>query len=306
MLKIEQGEAQYFRVNETGLEKSKIELDTIERVRSLVQIKGDSYKCSNVDLSQISDFSKREFRNDFKVVFPHLVEEEKSKGQHIVVATLNPDYPFLYKYVLKQGFQFHQANGKFAVATKCLHSHSLEQCPYPGFKSLSTGITCVIFNSDLTEFLAIKEKVGPYLGWKATTGSVDCDKEMPADAAVREMFEETGFSVAAEDIRLAGVAWTKNLRGNKPDLNFVFSARCEKSEEILPQESEVSEAKWISVDEFLHSDLPVSHSKPLVVKGVVAAAKRSFESLTETWQPHALHWGSGKDVTLYCPPINIS
>ena len=56
--------------------------------------------------------------------------------------------------------------------------------------------------------------------------------------------------------------------------------------------------EWLSVKDFLTAKLPVKHSKPLILQGVVEAAQKVLQT-----NPHShvqkLAWGSGKDADFY-------
>jgi 8-oxo-dGTP pyrophosphatase MutT (NUDIX family) len=199
---------------------------------------------------------------------------------------------------MNSGFKVHHAE-KDKLLIKFCFDHSEKICLYPPYKTMSLGITIVVFTPDLTHFLAVQEKLGPYKGWKAPTGGVDYDMEDERAAAVREVKEETNLNIKAEDLTLVGMAPTNNLRGRSPDRNFVFACMGDNSAEIKAQESEIKQVAWISVDQFLKEELAVNHkSRPLIIQEVVRIAKKSLEK-GSGWQGSQAFWGSGREAVLY-------
>ena len=85
--------------------------------------------------------------------------------------------------------------------------------------------------------------------WNCPSGFVDYD-ETVEDAAVREVWEETGVKIYKEDLRLIEI----DSDINRDDQNILVRYRCflrpEESKETTDEHSEpneVSEIKWIPV-----------------------------------------------------------
>lgn len=284
--------------------KYAIKSEILDKVKKLIASKTtyDPFGNCTIDLINVDEFADKMHARALKIVLPGIVESEKAQQKHLVILKISPKQVRLYKYVQQVNFVFHQAHYEFAIAIKCLRDkeHPLSQCGYPKYKTASVGVTGVVFNRELTRFLAIQESTGPYRGWKAPTGTVDYEKgEDPVKAVVREIAEETNVNISAENALLVGNSWTSCFRGTNPDINFAY-AFCtdEDSQQLKAQESEIKKVEWISVKDFLENPAPVSHDKPLILKGVVEAALEAMRS-RNGWIPQSLFWGSGKAVSFY-------
>lgn len=216
----------------------------------------------------------------------------------LIVLKLAPTHSRIHKYALDAGFCHHHADSIETVMILCLRGHLAKQCTYPAYKTVSIGVTGVVFNQTLDKFIAIKEKFGPYRDWKAPTGGVDTGEE-PVDAVVRELFEETGVQVKAEDAVLVGEGWSPNFRGTSPDINQVFAFHIDETECTLKaQEEEIEHVKWLPVEDFENMPVKLSHNKPFIIKAVVKAAQRAMQNQTG-WHAHQSAWASGKDTHFY-------
>lgn len=277
-----------------------IAIEVVEKVKTLVAGKtvNDTFGNCNIDLTGIAELKEKDYARAFQKILIDTIEQ--NSGKHLVTLKISSQQVRLYKYVQQLGFVFHQAHADHALAIKCLSGHTVEQCTYPKYKTASIGVTGVVFNRELTKFVAIQELTGPYRGLKAPTGMVDYEKgEEPIQAVVRELKEETNVHVKGEDAVLVANNWTSCFRGTNPDINYTYAFTTDEgSQELKAQATEIKKVEWKSVDEFLKMQLPVSHDKPLVIKGVVEAALTAIKN-GHAWKSQSLHWGSGKAVTLY-------
>ncbi|HZB96221.1 MAG TPA: NUDIX hydrolase [Herpetosiphonaceae bacterium] len=72
--------------------------------------------------------------------------------------------------------------------------------------------------------------------------------EQPVDAACREVFEETGVEGTALHLIETIEYWFRARRGRVHKYVDFYLLRYEEGE-ILPQETEVDDARWFSIDE---------------------------------------------------------
>lgn len=70
--------------------------------------------------------------------------------------------------------------------------------------------------------------------------------EKPIDAAVREAYEELGVTLQADNLYLVQVR--RSLATGA--FQWIYLCRLDGDTELLPNEQEVSEVKWVSIDQF--------------------------------------------------------
>lgn len=201
------------------------------------------------------------------------VAAARTAGIHVLTIKFIPELGQIISEAQAAGFTMHHGNAHEVQMIRCLQNHHDSSCSFPPYKTLSVGITMVIFNSQLDKIAAVIEKLGSSNGWKAITGSVDYGNglaETPLEAAVREAREEVGLSLNLEDVVYCGRLWTSNFRGVCPDLNEVYATVLSSEDPLKAQESELNAARWISIDEII-STKPES-----VDSRVIIAAKNAI------------------------------
>jgi ADP-ribose pyrophosphatase YjhB (NUDIX family) len=283
----------------------------MDRMRQLVSSKttNDTFGNCNIDLSSCKEFDQKECARAAKALFSEIFTNEAKNQKHMLTLKLAPTQTRLHKYALDAGMSIHHADPQSSWIVKCLKNHDAAKCTYPKYKTAIVGISGVVFSADMTKFLAVKEISGPYRGWKAPTGAVDYEKgENPLEAAVREISEETKLSISSRDAVFVGAAWTKNFRGNSPDVNYVFACKCkDETQQLKAQEEEIAKVQWISYAEFMKTPAipPVAAGTETVnavpdaeflIKKVVEAAYDALKSQSG-WSSKDLKWASGKPVT---------
>ena len=107
-----------------------------------------------------------------------------------------------------------------------------------------SGVTAVVLKGD--QLLLVRRADNG--AWTPVTGIID-PGEQPADAAVREVVEESGVRVVPE--RLAGIGVTDIVVYDNGDqsqyLDLTFGMRWTDGDPY-PADGENTEAKWFSVD----------------------------------------------------------
>ncbi len=162
-----------------------------------------------------------------------------------IPAALSPLIPA----ALAQGFAFHHATPAQLVLTHWLEVGSPSSLPV--FPSTAIGVGAFVLNAE-GHLLVVQEKRGPAARpgfWKMVTGLVDRGEEI-ADAAVREVREETGLEVVFE-----GVVGFRHAHGLPfgDDVFFVCLCRLAdpaRAAELVPQASEIAAAQWMPLADF--------------------------------------------------------
>jgi 8-oxo-dGTP pyrophosphatase MutT (NUDIX family) len=253
--------------------------------------------CSSKDPWQniTIDLSARDEVNDKvnKSAVMAIIEQKMAEKSPHLLIKLSANQARIYKWIQSiDGFKLHHSESQKLVFIRC--NHSSGNCYYPEFKTITHGITVVLFNRELTQFLAVKENTNQYRGWKAPTGGVDYEVENERMAAVREVKEETDITLSENQLRLVSLVSTNTIPGRAPDRNFVFAGICDNATELVPkpQVREIKEASWIKVEDFLSSELPLDNAKePLVLKDVVRTAMKCLTT-DQGWISKEAYWGS--------------
>jgi len=152
----------------------------------------------------------------------------------------------------EHGFVFHSAEATHLTLKAWLPTDRPNTLP--GNASHTVGVGAVVVDETATppRVLLVRECSGPAarLGiWKLPTGLVDAGEEIH-EAAVREVLEETGVKAEFIDLRAFRMAHGGNLATkNKSNLFFVCRLRAQ-SREVITQETEISEAKWFTFEEY--------------------------------------------------------
>lgn len=269
----------------------------------------DPWKNVNIDLTSINELDQKAMAHAIRALIPVMMDEAQKAGNHEFTIRYQAKHHRLGRLVVECNMVYHEAKDVMdpkvtpsVMLKKCLKNHEKDKCNYPNSKTCSVGVTGVVFNEDLTEFVSLQEIEGNYTGVKAVTGTVDHEikpNETPLSVFVREVKEETNVDVNPSEAKAAGTIWTPCFRGKVADVNFIFAARVMKADQkLVAQASEVRNVKWMNVEEFLAMQLKVKHNKPLIVK---EAVWKALCAMRNPQAPNAekFAWGSGTDNEVY-------
>jgi 8-oxo-dGTP pyrophosphatase MutT (NUDIX family) len=150
------------------------------------------------------------------------------------------------------GFSFHHTTpAQQLVLTQWLDASSPSHLP--AHPSTAVGVGAFLLNAR-GEMLVVQERRGPAARpglWKVPTGLVDRGEEV-ADAAVREVREETGVEAVFESV--VGVRHAHGVAFGCDDLFFLCVLRLkgggEGVPELVPQASEIAAAQWMRPEDF--------------------------------------------------------
>jgi len=101
----------------------------------------------------------------------------------------------------------------------------------------------VICESHQGNLLVVKAKYKPY--WSLPGGWIDRN-ESPRDAAIRELHEEIGLEVRAEELELASVINRISRRADTYLFVFRLKNRLDENVELKLQPSEIAGYDWVS------------------------------------------------------------
>ena len=145
------------------------------------------------------------------------------------------------------GFTYHHAEGDQAMLSLWLSTESENKIPT--YATHTVGVGGFVLN-EKGEVLVVKEKAsGPRAQYKLPGGMADLGEDL-GECASREVYEETG--VKTEFDTLVGFRHRHNEGiGGRSNIYFVVLLRPSGSTEIVMDESELSECKWMPLDEYI-------------------------------------------------------
>ncbi len=176
------------------------------------------------------------------------------------------------------GFEFHHAEESYVLMTLRIVEGSF----IPPYATHYIGAGAVVTNKR-NEILVVSERYrmgsgrGP--GYKLPGGALHPGEHL-ADAAVREVYEETGVHAKFES--LACLRHWHGYRYGKSDIYFVCRLSA-LSTEITMQEEEIAECLWMPVDEFLSEKSGIHAFNKSIVRaaldnpGIVPARMEGYE-----------------------------
>uniref|UniRef100_A0A6B2LEJ9 Nudix hydrolase domain-containing protein n=1 Tax=Arcella intermedia TaxID=1963864 RepID=A0A6B2LEJ9_9EUKA len=174
------------------------------------------------------------------------LQKWQSDGRKGVWLAVPLEKTYFLPILVELGFQTYHCDERRIVLNKWLPKgpSSLPRGP-----SHLVGVGGFVVN-EKNQLLVVKEKHGPVTDvWKLPGGLVDPGEELH-EAAIREVREETGIETTFSS--LLSVSTRHQAKHSIPtaDLYFICLLR-PLSAEIVRQEAEIAEARWMDVEEFL-------------------------------------------------------
>jgi len=147
---------------------------------------------------------------------------------------------------LKYGFKYHHAKKDYLMMQHWLPENEPSKLPH--YTTHFVGIGGIVINEEKDEILVIQERISTVDNmWKIPGGLVD-ENEYISDAAVREVWEETG--IKSKFNSLLGWREKRDYKWGQADIYF-FAWMTPESYEIKIDPMEIHTAKWMKIDEYL-------------------------------------------------------
>lgn len=273
----------------------------IENIQNaLVTIaKPDAFKGCVFDFTALKENDIFEETEVFKNIFRIQIEIARENGTHVLGLKVPAAWGTVMKSAIDLGFRHHHANGEYSLLNLCLSGHRASECSFPAFRTISAGVTVVVFDPTLAKVLVVTEKTGIKKP-KPVTGSIEYGEkgDTPLKTAIRELEEEVKIRVKPEDLVLVGTGWSNNYRQNNPDISYIFAVRLKEMQEPVIQQSEIAKAEWVSIDEFTKT-LEDEKDKPWLLRQVVVVAYNALKKQKGVLKPQTLYLTTGKPVEFY-------
>ena len=201
-----------------------------------------------------------------------------NEGYRLAWLSLEWEHAELIPLATSQGFRFHHTWKDSLMLTRRLSADSF----VPPFASHYVGAGGAVLSPD-DEILAVVERYGPG-HYKLPGGLVEAGEDI-ADGVRREVFEETGIETEFQG--LMAVTHAPRWIFGRASLYLVCALR-PLNREIVRQESEIAEARWMPMPEFMANER-VSPFTRDVLRAALAGDglhPRSYESSTSksTWE----------------------
>jgi 8-oxo-dGTP pyrophosphatase MutT (NUDIX family) len=199
------------------------------------------------------------------------IAQWKDEGNKLVWLEVPIERSALIPVAVAMGFFFHHSSDNYLMTVLRLQPDAF----IPPYATHYVGIGGVVLNAK-RELLVVVEKYHRMSrpGFYKLPGGALTQGEHLAEAAVREVFEETGVRTKFES--LVCLRHWHGYRYGKSDIYFV--ARLSPlSEEILQDQQEIEECRWMPVEEYLAHETVHNFNKMIV------RAALNSHGLESTW-----------------------
>lgn len=209
---------------------------------TIFKAKPDRFKCITIDTRKVKYSSDEDFEEKLQAS----VAAWKEQGIRGVWAKINIAHSTLVPICIKHGFIFHHAQSKYLMCKQWLSE--TETDTLPDYANHYLGAAGFVVN-DKNQVLVIQERFHTKPHWKLPGGHADTGEDV-AEAAVREVFEETG--VKAEFQSVICFRHQHNYRWGTDDFYFICLMKA-LTEDIVRCEKEISKVQWMDVKEYCDS-----------------------------------------------------
>lgn len=206
----------------------------------------DHYDGVTIDVSTVAP-SPTEFSEQLELL-ETLLEKKKLLWIRVPIT-----HALLIPVLTQRGFFFHHCDETEIMLVKKL----VEKPVIPTAKNFSVGVGAVVLDNN--QLLIIKNK--HYGSYMLPGGHID-KNETIKEALSREVFEETGVRVTFESIINIG-HFTKGQFG-EANLYIVCRAKAHSKHIEIHDVSEIIEAKWIDVEEYVASGETNAYNREVV------------------------------------------
>lgn len=154
-------------------------------------------------------------------------------------------------------FEFHHCDERNLMLVKKMSPYSI----VPTTKNYIVGVGAIVINDG--QLLVVKDRFSP--GYKLPGGHIDKNESIK-EAVKREVFEETGINIEFESI--VNIGHFKNGQFGESNLYIVCTAKSFSKNITINDASEITEAKWMSPEDFLKSEDTNIYNKSVVKAAV--------------------------------------
>eukprot|EP01120_Amphizonella_sp_Union-15-10_P013295 TRINITY_DN6149_c0_g2_i1.p1 TRINITY_DN6149_c0_g2~~TRINITY_DN6149_c0_g2_i1.p1 ORF type:complete len:268 (+),score=49.91 TRINITY_DN6149_c0_g2_i1:57-860(+) len=212
----------------------------------------------------------------FELALAEAVQTWKKENRTAIWLKIPIEKSFLIPTATNLNFEFHHCKPRYVMLTLWLLEKENKLPPYA---TAFVGVGGFVVN-EKKEVLVVKEKVGPAVNiWKIPGGGANPGEDI-WKGAIREVFEETG--IKTEFVSLLCFRQHNGGDFGKTDLYFVCLLK-PLTHDIKIQEDEISDCKWMPVEEFMK----IGPYKGLY-KTILELGKAGSDGAYQGWKTRAL------------------
>jgi len=212
----------------------------------MIQIKHDKHGGITADINTLPD-SLVEFEREIA----SLIKSNKDKRLLWIKVPIKKSE--FIPALTNLNFEFHHCSTNHLMLVKQL----VQESKIPTAKTHTVGVGAIVLNRD--KILVVKDNFSS--GYKLPGGYINVNETIK-DAIKREVFEETGVTIEFESI--ANIGHFMNGQFQEPSLYLVCTAIATSTKITIYDASEITEAKWIDIDQFLSSTETNNYNKSAV------------------------------------------
>ncbi|CAD8073258.1 unnamed protein product [Paramecium primaurelia] len=202
----------------------------------------DDYQCFQIEKGHYLN----QFLNNIEQFTTNIIEtikDCKSKQMKAIWIQLDSNQLALAEKLIEQGFQMHHCTQNYLLFSQWIIEN--EKSRLPNYTTHSVGAGGLIIHNN--QILLIQEKNGTKEGlWGIPGGLVD-DGELVAEAASREVKEETGLDVEPYDcFFFRDLPIANQYQG---DIYFVIFMRLKNQQQkVQIQDQEIKNYQWVEIN----------------------------------------------------------
>jgi 8-oxo-dGTP diphosphatase len=212
----------------------------------MMNVFGNQYDGIIIDDSTFPQTSE-EFLSDLS----KLIESYSSK--QLIWINIPLEKSDFIPLLVNLGFEFHHCNDRKLMLVKKLATGAV----IPTTKNYIAGVGAIVIKNN--RLLVIKDRFS--IGYRIPGGQIDKDESIK-EALAREVFEETGIEIEFEAI--VSIGHFRKGQFGESNLYLVCTAIPLTENIMIHDKSEVIEALWINIDDFLNSDETNNYNKSLI------------------------------------------